>query len=763
MKRLTLLFAVLLLTLTTVSARSIRGQVRSESDSTVLVGALCRLMVDNKFIDGATTDMNGEFEISTSVKSKLRLEVSMTGFNTSQVLIESDKNVNVGTVYLSEGKMLDEVEVVANSMVDIKGRTIVFPSEADVKASSTSLSLFQKLPLAGLDANPIARSLTVDGGAPMILINGVPSSVSDLLALQPKDIAKIEFSRITPARYADRGVSGLLNITLKKRDDGGQVYLWGQSAVNAVFVEATLRTSYHQGPSQFTLSYNPSWRNNTKTYDFTTQSYIGDDFRVDIEESDRNPFYYHYHPISLKYDFSPNVHTLFSATFSIRPNNYKNRQYTDYRDSFLGDYESEGYTKSKDINPSLDLFFKRDFNDKNALEAQVVGTLTSSDYRHTNDFTYSDGTPSDYLTDVTSKRRSLITEVSYIHSFSDKTDLAAGVQNTLSHSENKYVTTDYKPLLTENNNYAYVRLGQQIGRLYFSVSTGLKMYWIKNADNKRTFVRNLTNAQINWNISQQWSIAGSFQYVPSIPSLSTLTDYAQQMTPYLISNGNPDLKASQRFSYQLMPTFQYKKFSASLFLGYNTTQNFVMNDITYMGQHLFLSRTVNARKAWDTSADLVMRLSEIYGFGANVNLGVRHFETMGDKWCYHLTAFAANIYLWWNKGPFTVSYWRKFPGKYLRGSYVGTDENSDELTFEYRPDKHWTIGASWMYMFQKDGWRYKAWGYSTVNPYESERYIKNSANMVTLSVSYTADFGSIFRPARRSLNNKDNESSILKL
>lgn len=35
--------------------------------------------------------------------------------------------------------------------------------------------------------------------------------------------------------------------------------------------------------------------------------------------------------------------------------------------------------------------------------------------------------------------------------------------------------------------------------------------------------------------------------------------------------------------------------------------------------------------------------------------------------------------------------------------------------------------------------------------------------MVVLSVSYSADFGSIFRSSRRSLNNSDNESSLLKL
>ncbi len=763
MTRFTILIAAIFLSIVNMSARTIQGEVRSDKDSTVVIGATCRLMSGSQFINGVTTDYNGEFAISTALKSKLILEISMTGFNPTEIVIESDNSVNVGTVYLSEGVTLDEVQVTSNSMVDAKGRTIVFPAGSDVKASSTAISLFQKLPLAGLEANPINRTLTVDGGTPVILINGVPSSIDDFNALQPKDIAKIEFSRITPARYADRGNSGFLNITLKKRNDGGQVYIWGRSAVNTAFVDGNLRASYHQGPSQFTLSYDPSWRNYQQVFDNTTESYIGDDFRVNLEEHDRDPFNYHYHNIGFKYDYSPDVNTLFSATFRMTPSYNKSRSLANTADSYLGEYENHNLTSVKDLAPSLDLFFKKDFNDRNALEVQVVGTLSSSDYRRNNQYFYDDGSTSGYVMDVDSRRRSLISEISYIHQFSDKTSLSTGYQNTVSHSTNKYLTTDYKPVLTENNNYVYARLGQQIGKVYFSVATGVKLYWIKNDLNKRHFIRNLTTAQISWNISQKWSLAGAFQYSPSIPSLSALTDYPQQQSPYLISNGNPDLKVSQNFRYQLMPSYQYKKFSASLLMTYRHVGDFVMNDMFYLGDKMFLSQSINAKKSWYAGANLNMKLNGIYGFGVNVNIGVDHYETMGENWCHHLTSFDGSFTLWWNKGPYTISYWRKIPGKYLNGNYVGRDENGDALGFEYQPDKHWTFGASWMYMFEKKGTKYPAWGYSSVNPYYRERYIKNNGNMVVLSVSYSTDFGSIFRSSRRSLNNADNESSLLRM
>ena len=763
MLRLSALVFSLLLCVSTMSARTITGKVLSDSDSTAVVGATCRLMSGNQFVNGMVTDPDGKFEISTDSKSTLTLEISMVGFSTTEIVIAPGKNVNVGNVYLSEGVALEGVEVTARSMVDVKGRTVVFPSASDVKASTTAISLFQKLPLAGLETNPINRTLSVDGGTPVILINGIPSSMNDINTLKPDEIAKIEFSRITPARYADRGNSGLISITLKKRDDGGQVYLWGRSALNAIFVDGNMKASYHQGPSQFTLFYHPQWRDYKDVYDNTVQSYIGNDFRVELEEHDRNPFSYNYHNLGMKYDYSPNVHTVFSATFNATPNFSKGSTDAVTVDSYLGKYHVDKHYKTTDFAPSLDLFFKRDFNERNSLELQLVGTLSSTDYRRSNKYIFNDGSLSDYVMDVDSRRHSLISEISYAHQFSEKTSLSVGYQNTVSRSTNTYLTSDYKPVLTENNNYVYARLGQQVGKVYLSLSTGAKMYWIRNDVNKRHFVRNISTARFSWSISRKWSLSGAFQYSPTIPSLSALTDYPQQQSPYLISNGNPNLKVSQNFFYQLNPSYQYKKFTASLLMGYSRVGDQVVSDLTYLGDRVFLSQSVNAKDSWGLGSRISLKLSDIHGFGANVSLGLEHYETQGETWSHHLTTFSANFTIWWNKGPFTVSYWRTIPGKYLNGNIVGQQEDGDVLSVEYKPNKHWTVEAGWWYLFDKKGSKYPSWGYNPVNPYYRERYIKNNGNMVVVSVSYSTDFGTIFRTTRRSLNNSDNGSSLLKM
>lgn len=762
MTRFILLTVAFAISALTANARTIQGTVLSSNDSTAVAGANCRLMSDGKPLTGAITNDAGVFSLETDIKTAASLEITLTGYSTTNILIESgSKNLNLGTIYLDEGVLLNEVTVTGNAIINSKGRTIVYPSGTDVRSSATSISLFQKLPLAGLEANPITMSISVDGGSPTILINGVPSTIDDVNSLQPKDIEKIEYSRITPARYADRGTTGFINITLKKRNDGGQIYAWGRSAVNTTFVDGNIKTSYHQGPSQFSLAYRPSWRNYQDVYDNTTESYIGNDFRIDLEEHDRDPFNYHYHQMKMKYDYSPTTKTLFSATFTATPTYSKQRSIASTIDSQLGEYNNKDLSTSKDFSPSLDLFLRLDFSDNNTIEAQVVGTLNSSDYRRDNSYFFSDGSEQSYIMNADSRRRSLITEVSYIHDFNQNTQLSAGYQNTISHSTNTYLTTDYKPVLTENNNYVYARLGQQIKKVYLSLSTGAKLYWINNDINKRHFIRNISTIQAQYIINSQWSVSGAFRYSPSIPSLTSLTDYPQQTTPYLISNGNPDLKVSEWFSYQLMPSFQYKKFSTSLWVQFQDVKNRVISDVSYIGDKLFLSQSINCKSSKTYSANWNFKLRGIYGFGLNASIGFNRYECSGIDWSHDLNSFDGNFTIWWSKGPYTISYWRKFPGKYINGHNVSKEENGDTLQFWWQPNKHWTLGASWMYMFEKKGTQYPSWDYSNVNPSYRERYIKDNCNMIVFSVSYSADFGSIFRSARRNLNNSDSGSSLL--
>lgn len=744
--------------------RTVSGTVYAESDTSAVAGALCEIKMQGQTVTQGTTGQNGSFALELKSDEAADLTVSLTGFNRTEVFIsKGKKDISLGSVFLSDAVALKEVTVEAAPIVSANGRTIVYPSAADVKASSTALSLMQKLPLPALSINPINRTMSVDGATPVILINGVPSTMDDFNALQAKDVERVEYTMITPPRYAAGSNRGFISITLKKRNDGGTFYGWTQSAFTTGFLNGTVNASYHQGPSQFSIRYNPSWRNYQNVYDNTTESYVADDFRVDISHSDRNPFYYLDQPINLKYVYQPSAKTLFSATFNADIFRNRRRMLGTDEDSFFGDYKSFRRSSSKNFTPSLDLYLRHDFDNRNTLEAEVVGTLSNQDYRFMSQYDYTNGTSNEYTSDVNGRRRSLITEVHYGHSFSNRTYFNIGFQNSISHNRNTYLDNDYSPVLTDNNNYLYASLQQQVGKVFVNLSTGMKMIWMKNDFNKRHFIRNLSSVQVHWNINQKWSMGGQFSYQPGIPGLTALTDYPQQTSPYLISNGNPDLKVSNYYRTMVYGSFNLQKFSVTARLAHYINRDLVCDVLSYLGDHTFLSHAVNFHGTDATSAVLSMRLNDFHGFGFNLNAYYQYFNSKGDGWKHTLGTFSGDITVWWNKGPVTISYWHKLPGKNLFAQRVSKEENGNTLSVEYKPNKHWVIGASMMYLFMKKGSEYPSWDYEASHPSYNERYIKDNANMFTLSVSYSADFGSIFRTSRRSLNNSDNGSSIRQL
>lgn len=140
MKRIIFIILALICSIPMINARTIQGIVLSSNDSTAVAGANCRLLADGKLIAGATANNEGKFSLETELKSALNLEISMTGFASTDVIIETgSKNLNVGTIYLDESVTLNEVTVTGNSAINSKGRTIVYPSTSDVKASATTI------------------------------------------------------------------------------------------------------------------------------------------------------------------------------------------------------------------------------------------------------------------------------------------------------------------------------------------------------------------------------------------------------------------------------------------------------------------------------------------------------------------------------------------------------------------------------------------------------------------------------------------------
>lgn len=212
--------------------RTISGQVTDEN-AMPLPGA-------SVFVKGSKnavmTDFDGKFTLKINEGDKI-LVVSFVGYESTEVLIQSKSVFAISVKPSSEG--LKEVVVVGfgtqkkTSMVS--SITTINPKE--LKGPTSNLTNMLAGRIAGMvayqrsgepgrdNANFFIRGLgTFGSGAsnPLILIDGIESSTTDMARLQPDDIDAFSVLKDAAAAavYGARGANGVVLITTKMGKDG---------------------------------------------------------------------------------------------------------------------------------------------------------------------------------------------------------------------------------------------------------------------------------------------------------------------------------------------------------------------------------------------------------------------------------------------------------------------------------------------------------------------------------------------------------------
>lgn len=183
---------------------------------------------------GVTTDLDGSFAIE--VKSTDKLEIGFLGMETQ--VVEVGKQTNLVIILQEKVNELEEATVVAFAKQKkesvLASITTVKPTELKVPSSNLTTALAGRV--AGLisyqrtgepgqdDASFFVRgvtSLTYASG-PLILIDGVEMSSSDLARLQPDDIASFSIMKdaTATALYGARGANGVILVTTKEGKEG---------------------------------------------------------------------------------------------------------------------------------------------------------------------------------------------------------------------------------------------------------------------------------------------------------------------------------------------------------------------------------------------------------------------------------------------------------------------------------------------------------------------------------------------------------------
>lgn len=761
--------------------RVFTGRVLNALDSVPVAAAICTLMDGNTDIMASHTDQQGVFSITTDVTKPLKLIIKKDGYIDTDVSVAEGKHsIQLGDIYIFKGTTLDEVTVTAQTVIHSRGKSIVYPGGEEVKSAYDALELLQKLPLAGLVINPNDKSISVRGGKPYIQIDGVPATMQELLALSPDSILRIDFSRETPMRYAGQGYTGMLEVTLKQRTDGGSVRVeGGVNVVTLKRLDGGLNLEYHEGKSQFRLNvtdnYNNKYTKTPKIRDIDRVEYKAPGFSLLQDVESDSKLMYNNLNINSKYNYRASESTLWSAAFNVGVNprkNYMDEHGTELLNGVTRAYDAIADFKNHDNTYSLDLFMRHEFNANNGIEAQVVGTLSSSDSRAMRSYTFQapvgsetvDPIQQTYDNSVTSLRRSLISEINWFSTLCPEGVLKLGYRNTLSRTDNDYTAQQYRPRMTDNTHYLFTGWGHTVGRAYYEVSTGVRGTWNNSNGTHDRYFNNVTQINTAWQPSQKVYLSANLSYSASIPSLSQVADYKYQQNPYLFVTGNPTLRAQHNFTSSATLTYSpHRKVQIEFVESLQRMWNLQTSLISYEGDGKFVSRPENVRYGLLESTGVTLQVSDIKGFGFGGSTSLCYGNFAGSTFTNRGWWTDNMVFAWWMHGPFTISYYHTLPGmaRYSDSRYTA-NETINQIQASYRLGKSWAFNARWMWPFNKKGWVHKTETLTDVYTHYSHRSIIDEVNGLVISCSYTGDFGTIFNTGRRTLQNTDRGGGVLR-
>ena len=515
---------------------------------------------------------DGKFALTSLPSASYHLRITCVVYKPTQLtLVELNKDTDLGELLLMPDTLqLDEVMVSAN-LQKKADRWVFYPSDVIKRQSTDAYDVLQRMALPDLQFDLMNRTVSSQkGGALQIRINGMPSNQSDLAALQPQDIARVEYIDNPGIVYGD-GVAAVILVHTKRGYEGMQ---GGVQIANALTAKQGNAYAYFKLiglKKQLSIKANIHYKNvggvftnSNKTFRYPTS-----DMTLNAQGDDRT-YRLRGGSIQLEYNRLLDERNSFfnvmaNYTTSYRPENVSASRVQHNDAPFF--YE-ELLTKDKTHNVSLDLYLDKQFASKANLLANLTATYIGSDYHRAYNKVYHAAAQPAFTNayDVDGQHKSIIGEIVFKQPLSKWHNLSLGTYNRLSDTRNTYEATNgTSPTSLFNfNNYDYIELSGTLGKLNYSVGGGYSFYRTKNDSLMASYHFFRPSLTLSYSLSKAFRLQYYLGINPVEPQLAMLSSFVQTQSEYELRKDNPHLKPYQAYINQLSLSFRKHETTASI-------------------------------------------------------------------------------------------------------------------------------------------------------------------------------------------------------
>ena len=668
---------------------------------------------------------------------------------------------------------LAEVTVEAQSVIQKVDKQILLPNREQRKASHDGMSLLQNLQIPRIVVNPADNTVkTLANQDVQLRINGIEASNSEVMAINPKDVIRIEYHDQPGVRY--NGAAAVINYIVRHRDTGGNLMLNASNGVTMPgWGEYHLSGKVNFGKSSFSLltHYSPRdiyWtRTNAETYNFSTGT---------IENREvGEPTRFKGNPVNLGLTYNwtngekNRVQITLRDNMLFMPHSKTNRDSYLYQgtDSFaIHDHES-----TQSISPSLDIYYEHNLPDNHHLYFDLVGTyINSSNDRRFEQTplgeTVADTT--DVLSRVKGDKYSLIGEAIYEKQW-ENIALTVGVRHNQQWMENLYkgqsdLGQSTKVSMMTAETYAFAEVQQRVGKFSYAAGIGAMHTYIEQAGQKQSnwIARPQLTLSYDFGKGVFWKYKG---YVSGYqPSLSAMSDVAQQIDKYQIRQGNPNLKPVMFVANEMQLSWQSKYVNLNLWANYSYDHKPIMDETFEQlidGQSYAVRTYANHRgfHRLQVAPSVQVRLlnnSLIF----TVTPFANYYVSLGNSYTHKhfnpgVRASIMGMYKGWQFfGEVTTR------SNNLWGETLEYGEFYHHIGLGYNADK-WGFRAMLMNPFSVKGYSIETKDLSALAPNTQHAEMRDFRQMLILNFHCNLDFGTQRGDSGKRINNEDKENGIL--
>ena len=469
-------------------AQAQNGEIKGvvlEKDSKAAIGyATVGIWQNGQVISGEMTSEDGTFVIKDLPYGEIDIKVEYIGFKTLDIkktISSTDNKIDLGTIYLSfDAEELQTIELVAerSTMEQLVDRKVIRVGKDLSTAGASASEIMNNIPSVNVDQD---GNISMRGNDNVrILIDGKPTHLDPktlLKQIPSNSIDKIELITNPSAKYNPEGMSGMINIVLKKNMQDG---FNGSYNGNITFAHIP----------KFNQAVDFNWRkgkiNIFGNYNYTDHTGLNWGEMTQLDDNSLQLFDikndHITHAFKLGFDYYINSKNTLSF--------YTNQSYSDgfgtVKNSIFyptkNNYEQNDKYSGDDVTQAYNLAYKKVFdNPGKTLDFEVNYNTTKQNQNGI--FGY-DKTPINYNDNSDNVVDAIQANLDYVHPFNEKTKLEIGAEYRSTAIDNDYTTTNAINNTTDFTYdakiaSAYATIGSKFEKWGYQVGARVEKYDVK--------------------------------------------------------------------------------------------------------------------------------------------------------------------------------------------------------------------------------------------------------------------------------------------